>query len=168
LDREEKLEQGVTIRQFRKSDMERVREIEGASMEYLTPLSLLSRYYPIPPEGFLVAELNRSAVGFIVGNLDTGRNHLKEAHVLSLAVDPAYRRLGIGATLVGTFIDRFKRHEIIRVRLEVKVRNVNAREFYRKLGFVEHQIIRGYYRMRGYLEDAVLFLKDVAPEDLES
>jgi len=139
-----------------KSDMDRVREIEKASISYVTPLDQILRYYDVPSEGFLIAEINGKVVGYIVGNINEG---CKEGHILDIAIDPAYRGQGIGTILVEHISEMFKRKGANKVRLEVKLKNIEARRFYSHLGFVETQIARHYYRMRGYTEDAVFMVK---------
>lgn len=151
----------IRVRPFVQGDMERVKEIEGASMRYLTPLSSLSIHYEIVPEGFLVAEVKNRVVGFIIANIRCTQDGRKEVHILSIAVDPMYRRQGIGAALIRNAIKVFKVSGVSRIGLEVNVKNTDARRFYTRLGFKEAHIIRRYYRMRGYSEDAVAMVKDI-------
>jgi len=151
----------IRVRRFVQGDMERVKEIEEASMRYLTPLSSLSIHYEIVPEGFLVAEVKNRVVGFIIANIRCTQDGRKEVHILSIAVDPMYRRQGIGAALIRNAIKVFKVSGVSRIGLEVNVKNMDARRFYTRLGFKEAHIIRRYYRMRGYSEDAVAMVKDI-------
>ncbi|MCP8313680.1 MAG: ribosomal protein S18-alanine N-acetyltransferase [archaeon] len=148
----------IVVRQFLSSDIKRVMEIERASIKEITPLSHLSRYYEIPPWGFIVAEIDGIVIGYIVTNIKDV-NGRKEGHVLAIAVDPAYSRKGVGTQLLSNMEKILKDMGIDEIGLEVKVSNINARRFYKHLGFKESRILKGYYRMRGYTEDAVLMVK---------
>ncbi|MCP8316276.1 MAG: ribosomal protein S18-alanine N-acetyltransferase [archaeon] len=149
----------INVRQFMNSDMKRVKEIERASIKYVTPLDKLLRYYDVPREGFLIAEINDKVVGYIVGNMIISEEGRKEGHILDIAVDPAHRKQGVGKILIGHILEIFKKRGAEKVRLEVKLNNIEARRFYSKLGFVETQIARHYYRMGGHTEDAVFMVK---------
>lgn len=155
------MERSIRVRQFISSDMERIEEIEKSSSRYVTPSSLLSLYYEIIPECFLIAEVDGKVVGYIIANLRKSRDGKEEGHILAIAVDPAYRRRKIGVNLIKQIIDVFKDKGIERLSLEVKVNNMPARRFYLSLGFEEVCILKGYYRMRGYTEDAVLMVKNL-------
>lgn len=143
------------------NDMERVREIERASIKYVTPLDQLLRYYEVSNEGFLVAEIKDKVVGYIVGNMIESEEGCKEGHILDMAVDSAYRRKGIGKILIEHILEMFKKGGANKVRLEVKLKNTEARRFYSQLGFVENRIVRHYYRMGGHTEDAVFMVKNL-------
>ena len=153
------LEYAIKVRQFVPGDMNRVREIEKASIEYVTPLSSLLHFYEVPSEGFLVAEVENMVVGYVVGNMLTSQEGHKEGHILDIAVDPAYRKRGVGTTLMMRIMEMFRARGASKVRLEVRVSNMGARKFYSRLGFKEVHIAKRYYRMRGYTEDAVFMIK---------
>ena len=141
--------------------MERVREIEKASIRYVTPLDQLLRYYDVPREGFLIAEIEGKIVGYVVGNTIISKEGCKEGHILDIAVDPACRRRGVGKILIENILEMFKKRGADKVRLEVKLKNTEARKFYSQLGFVENKIVRHYYRMGGHTEDAVFMVKNL-------
>jgi ribosomal-protein-alanine N-acetyltransferase len=152
------MDTSVKIRQFSSADAEWVKEIEDASIQYVTPVSKLSLYYKIIPEGFLVAEVDGNVVGYIVANLRE-RQGKEEGHILSIAVDPAHRRGGLGTELIKEIIKVFQDKGIRLLSLEVKTSNDDARRFYLNLGFEEAGILKRYYRGRGYTEDAVIMIK---------
>lgn len=68
-----------------------------------------------------------------------------EAHLLLLAVDPAWRRHGIGSALVDWLERSAAVAGIGQVWLEARAGNVAARAFYAHLGYREVQQIAGYY-----------------------
>jgi len=137
--------------------MPQVREIEISSLKFVTPVSLLSRFYEIIPEGFLVAEMHGKIVGYIIGNMQNG----SEGHILAIAVDPKHRKQGIGTALIKNIYKVLKKQGANKVRVELKLYNTGAKEFYSNMGFEESSIIKGYYRMRGYSEDALIMTKNL-------
>jgi len=68
-----------------------------------------------------------------------------EIHLLSIAVDPAMRRRGLGGEILRAVLERGKTRGAVRVVLEVREGNAAARAFYRMHGFVEIGIRRRYY-----------------------
>jgi ribosomal-protein-alanine N-acetyltransferase len=68
-----------------------------------------------------------------------------EVHLLSIAVDPAARRRGLGGEILGAVMERGKVRGADRVILEVREGNAAARDFYRLYGFVDIGMRRRYY-----------------------
>ena len=68
-----------------------------------------------------------------------------EAHISTIAVRPEHRRRGIGELLLVTMIDRATKLNAEVVTLEVRVSNVAAQSLYRKYGFRQVELRRGYY-----------------------
>jgi len=154
------MDASIKIRQFSSADAERVKEIENAAIQYVTPLRQLALYYKIIPEGFLVAEVDGNVVGYIVANLREQQGK-EEGHILSIAVDSAYRRRGLGTELIKEIVKVFQNNGIRLLSLEVKASNDDARKFYLNLDFEEAGILKRYYRGRGYTEDAVVMTKRI-------
>jgi len=147
----------IKIRRYKPGDMPQVREIESSSLKFVTPISLLSRFYEIIPEGFLVAEINGKITGYITGNMQNE----SEGHILAIAVDPKHGKQGIGTALIKAICKVLKKQGANKVRVELKLYNTGAKEFYSNMGFEESKIIKGYYRMRGYTEDALVMTKNL-------
>ena len=80
----------------------------------------------------------------------------RRAHLLLFAVEPRWRRRGLGAELFRYLETLAKRGGIAELRLEVRARNRGARAFYRALGFAETSRLRGYYERR---EDALVLVR---------
>jgi len=154
-------EQSIRIRQFMPNDMEAIEEIEKTSIRYITPLSFLVTYYEVNPAFFLVAEVHRKVVGYAIANLRKTDDGKEEGHLLGIVVDPAYRRRRVGFNLIRHLINLLKDQNIERLSMEVKVNNFGGRKFYSLLGFKESCILKRYYRMRGYSEDAVLMTREL-------
>lgn len=131
----------VQVRELKSEDMHTVYDIERKSFRNPYPLSLLKHLHNLHPNGFLVAELEEKIVGYVIGFLRWGAT----GHILALAVDPPYRRRGIGSTLMADILERLRREGGKDVRLEVRASNQTAREFYRKLGFKRKKMVPAYY-----------------------
>lgn len=77
-----------------------------------------------------------------------------ELHVTNFAVHPACRRQGVGHRLLGELLEHYRRQGAVRVTLEVRPSNGEARRLYDRFGFREVGLRRGYYFDTG--EDALL------------
>lgn len=77
-----------------------------------------------------------------------------EAHIVTIATHPQHRRRGLGEHLLRCLIDEAQANGALSVTLEVRAGNVGAKELYRKWGFIEVGLRKGYYHDNG--EDAIL------------
>lgn len=82
----------------------------------------------------------------------------EDAHLNLLAVEPRYRRQGIGRRLVNWLEASARVAGTFSISLEVRVRNVAARSFYTRLGYREADRLPGYYEQ---LEDAIRMTRDL-------
>jgi ribosomal-protein-alanine N-acetyltransferase len=82
----------------------------------------------------------------VLGYVVTSANE-EEAHIISLAVRPEYRRLGIGTDILGSPLERLRSTRVVEVSLEVREDNQIASTFCEKLGF------RQLRRIDHYCED---------------
>lgn len=134
-------QQFIKIRDIKREDMRAILDIEYRSFKDPYPLSLLNRLHEMHPDGFLAAEFQGRVVGYVIGVVRWGFT----GHILAIAVDPPYRRQGIGTALVTNILGRLRTRGAKHVRLEVRKSNLSARQFYMKLGFVEREEIPFYY-----------------------
>ncbi len=81
-----------------------------------------------------------------------------ELHLMNVAVDPAWRRRGIGEEMVRFALTTGLARGIRTATLEVRASNFTAQSLYRKLGFFQVGIRRNYYREPR--EDALLLQCD--------
>lgn len=70
---------------------------------------------------------------------------LKEAHLLNITLSPARQGHGLGAWMMRQFISRLEAMDIDEVLLEVRPSNQKALSLYRRCGFEQIGIRRGYY-----------------------
>lgn len=88
------------------------------------------------PHVFLLPALQ----GFLIGRAVAG-----EAELLTLAVDPAARRQGLGRRLLGDFLTRARAAGADRAFLEVSAENPAAIALYESAGFATAGQRRRYY-----------------------
>jgi ribosomal-protein-alanine N-acetyltransferase len=88
-----------------------------------------------------------STFGLVYGHagMILGRVTADEAEILTLAVDPGQRRLGVGTALLGAAMIRAAESGAACMFLEVAVTNDAARALYAAHGFTEAGLRRRYY-----------------------
>jgi ribosomal-protein-alanine N-acetyltransferase len=77
-----------------------------------------------------------------------------EAHITTFAVDPPWRRRGVGETLLLSLLDLALGRHAREATLEVRLSNVPARRLYEKFGFRPVGLRPHYYSDNG--EDALI------------
>ena len=80
-----------------------------------------------------------------------------EGHIMNVAVNPAYRGHHIGYDIMETMINVTQKMGITRWTLEVRASNTVAHNLYRKFGFKDAGIRKGYYLNNH--EDAIIMWK---------
>ncbi|MDE1863277.1 MAG: ribosomal protein S18-alanine N-acetyltransferase [Thaumarchaeota archaeon] len=104
------------------------------------------------PEAFIVAEVEKRLVGYIMCKIEYGFSNfkklgfVKKGHVVSVAVLPEHRQKGIGRALVEESIAGVKLKKADELYLEVRCSNREAIGLYEKLGFIIKQRLKAYYR----------------------
>lgn len=68
-----------------------------------------------------------------------------EAELLNIAVDETVRREGVASIIMDHLINDAKTRDCFRMLLEVRSQNDAARHLYKKLGFEELAVRKGYY-----------------------
>jgi len=100
----------------------------------------------------LPTETGSKLVGYTVWWMIAG-----EAQIGNVAVDPDYRRRGVGRQLIQACLEQCKAEKAYFITLDVRVSNTAAINLYRSFGFKEVGRRRGYYSKP--VEDAVLMTK---------
>jgi ribosomal-protein-alanine N-acetyltransferase len=104
---------------------------------------------------YVVARVGGSVVGY-AGLMLTG----DDAHVTTIAVDPAWHRHKIGTRLLAFLAHESLRRGARNLTLEVRVSNEPAQGMYRQFGFKPAGIRKGYYQETN--EDAlVMWAEDI-------
>lgn len=143
----------MMIREVVKDDLLRIMEIEraGFSIEEAASEQAMAERIQIIRDSFLVAEHEHEVVGFIVGNVMSKRYITDDQFetlvenpqtggiqsILSLAVDPAYRKLGVGKVLLEQLEQTAKTQKREAISLTC----------------LDHLV--AYYEKRGYVNEGV-------------
>ena len=106
--------------------------------------------YPDDRHLFLVAENESGTAVAYVGMMHV----LDEGYISNVAVDPAYRRQGVGDALIEAMLARAAALELSFVTLEVRESNAPAQALYAKHGFIPVGKRKLYYEHPK--EDAIL------------
>jgi ribosomal-protein-alanine N-acetyltransferase len=139
------------LRPFRPDDLSAVIEINRVCLpENYSPYFFME-VYKTCPEAFIVAELDRKVVGYIMCRLEFGFSDVrrfrmvKKGHIVSVAVLPDYRRHGIGRELVNASLRALELHGAEECFLEVRVVNDEAVALYKQMGFDMVRTASHYY-----------------------
>ena len=108
---------------------------------------------------YVVARVGTTVVGYAGLMLSGG-----EAHVTTIAVDPAWQRHQVGTRLLLVLVREALRRGATSLTLEVRLANKAAQNLYRHFGFRPVGVRKGYYAETK--EDAlVMWAEDVATDD---
>lgn len=131
----------VSVESMRLDDIQRVLEIERQS--FRTPWPRDAYTHELTENrlaAYLVARADDEIVGF-AGMWVI----LDEAHITTIAVDPAYRGQHVGERLLVGLIDASLSRGARWMTLEVRKSNDTAQALYKKYGFREIGVRKGYY-----------------------
>ena len=134
-------------------------------------MAVETRVYPFPwtrgnfidslAAGYVARVLRRpfdaELIGYCVAMSGVG-----EMHLLNITVVPAHQRRGHARFLLDDVVARCRGDEAARLWLEVRESNAAARAVYRRLGFREEGLRRGYYPAAEGRENAVVMSLAVA------
>ena len=86
-------------------------------------------------------------IGFLVGrrvrSTDTAREF--DAELYNIGVKTGFRKHGCGGMLLNRFLEICRNDAVHSVWLDVRTSNKNAIKFYRKFGFIEYDLRKGFY-----------------------
>jgi len=85
---------------------------------------------------FLVAEMDGSVVGTLMAGYDGHRGSINYG-----GVRPANRKMGIGRALMSAAEDRLLERGCPKVNLQIRTDNLEAVEFYRRLGYEAFAVV---------------------------
>lgn len=139
----------LTLRPMTADDLPRVFAIEQVS--HPTPWPLKGLQESLQNHTAFVLEASGHVVGFAFV-----QRILDEAHLLDIAIEPAYRGQGLGRELLRRLMDEELVQGVTIWFLEVRVSNVTAISLYQSLGYNELSLRRNYYEGPAGKEDALL------------
>ncbi len=110
--------------------------------------SLLMEY----PKAFWVAEYEGKIIGYVMCRIERILSKIdplrirKAGHIVSVAVLPGYRRMGVGFELMRRTVDSLREiYGCDEAYLEVRISNEPAISLYKKLGFIIVSVQKSYY-----------------------
>lgn len=115
-------------------------------------------YYFMQRKHFFVAQVGTRVVGYAVGSVSK-----EMGKVVSIAVHPMFRGMGIGSSLMVHLLTSLIASGASHVMLEVRVSNEAAQRLYRKLGFTQISRVPMYYPDG---EDAYIYVLIVPPRPM--
>jgi ribosomal-protein-alanine N-acetyltransferase len=128
----------VYLRIVEPNDLPAVVALEEQSFTDPYPKSVLTMLSKQYAETFVVAVHRSTIVGYAVIAPGADRHHL-----LSIAVEPSRRRMGLGKEMLVFLESRIGSGTIV---LELRKSNVTAFDFYKNNGFLETGTMPNYYR----------------------
>jgi ribosomal-protein-alanine N-acetyltransferase len=145
----------VKVRPLRPSDLDAVERIERGS--YPTPWSrsMFAGELAKPSSVCLGAFQGSDMLGYLIV-----ARYVDAWHVMNVAVDEPYRGRGIARGMLERLFESTVGDVERGYTLEVRVTNETAIALYRRLGFVETGVRRGYYTDNR--EDALIMWRDPA------
>jgi ribosomal-protein-alanine N-acetyltransferase len=143
--------QNYSLRRFSPSDLESVININRVCLPENYAAYFFIDTFNSLPDTFIVAEYQGRVVGYIMCRLEHGFSDLKKlrfarkGHIISVAVMPDFRNVGIGRSLVEQALSALSAHDTDECYLEVRINNIQAINLYRKMGFEITRTIPRYY-----------------------
>lgn len=130
----------MIIRKFVPTDLKRVFEIENMSFNQSYGINMFQQLYEMGI-GFLVAEDE----GYVIGYVMFWVKYENQGHIISIAVDKNYRRMGAGTHLLVKAIAILSLLNLDTIFLEVNENNKGAVDFYKNFNFKIDRTVPGYY-----------------------
>lgn len=140
------------MREVRPSDMDAVQRIENDCFPVAWSRASLVQGMRQEKAIFLVAEIDRTVVGYALTWVV-----LDEAHLLKIAVDPGHQERGVGKLLLERTIEDTLARDGRLIYLEVREANAPALALYDGFGFRPIGVRREYYPETK--EDATVMIK---------
>lgn len=142
----------VTLRPMRRSDLDAVLAIEERAFPQPWSRAFFEKELAAPQAHCIVAVRDDGEPAALLGYAVSWRV-LDEVHLLNVAVHPGHRGAAIGRRLLEHVLADGRATGGRVVYLEVRAGNVPARRLYRRLGFRDLGVRRGYY---GPGQDAIV------------
>jgi ribosomal-protein-alanine N-acetyltransferase len=148
----------VDVRRLRPSDLDAVERIERGS--YPTPWSrsMFAGELAKPSSVCLGAFQGADMLGYLIV-----ARYVDAWHIMNVAVDEDFRGRGIARGMLERLFETTSADVERGYTLEVRVSNDTAIALYRRLGFVETGVRRGYYTDNR--EDALIMWRDPGADE---
>lgn len=152
------LAEKIQVRQLNwdEADLNQIIKIENACFNSYDAYTRedFERWYHYNPDLCLVAEIEGRIAGYIMTRVLPEKGDLA-----SLAISPAFRKLGVGTALFNCTARRVKEYGMDHIDLEVRKTNAAGFSFWKRMGFVPFGTLTAFY---GDGEDAIQMRKKIA------
>ena len=108
----------------------------GLTRPWNDPHKDIARKLAVRPDLFLVAEVDGAVIGTVMVGYDGHRGWINY-----LGVDPDCRRRGVGRALMAEAERLLRLEGCPKINLQVRTRNTEVIEFYRRVGFVVDDVV---------------------------
>ncbi len=146
----------MRLRKMRIEDLPDVLDIEAKNYKFPWSEGIFIDCIKSPNYSCWVCEELDVIVGYSIVSILAG-----EAHIMNINVDPDIQKQGVGSKLLENMIE-LARKKAETIMLEVRPSNEIAVSLYKKRGFNEIGVRKGYYPAEnGRREDAVMLALDL-------
>lgn len=142
------------FRPMLEADLEQVVAIEKASMPSPWSRELFEEELHREAAHYFVLEIDGRVAGYM-GYWEAPQ----EAHIINLAIDPAFRQKGMGLEMMAYCLEFARKRGGALATLEVRQSNEAAQRLYEKAGFRTVAIRKKYYSDNQ--EDAIVMIKEM-------
>ena len=147
----------VSLRNMNQSDIDAVYSIEMAAHRAPWPRDILAECLHAGFDCRVVESLEGNEVSLI--GYVMCRYTENSCHILNLCVTPPLQGKGYGQLLLQDLIDSPAEAFVYKLVLEVRPSNIIANRLYKKMGYEQTGLKRGYYRDNQTIEDAMILEK---------
>lgn len=148
-------EKSLRIRNLTMADIPAVQEIEHSSFsDPWTRITMEDAVASFSDTAF-IAESSGKICGYIICGVEDTSEEIF-GHICSLAVRPDMRKRGVGTTLMRRAEHAVMLEQASAMQLEVRISNLPAIRFYKKMGYEPVFQVCGYY---SDTEDAIVMMK---------
>jgi len=141
------------LNEVKKEDIKIISELENNlfSKEAWSYLQLLKEFENKFSKIWIL-KVEEKVIGYLIF-----RKIEPEIEILRIGIKKEYQRKGAGTEFIKNLIEFAKKEKISKIFLEVKASNLQAFNFYKKLGFKEIYRRKNYYNN----EDALIMFKEI-------
>ena len=124
-------------------------------LPWVLEIEALSFEFPWTEEDFNEQLQRDECTAFVAVHVDTPIGyavydlHKKHIELLSFAVHPRNRRMGVGSQMISILFDKLSLNRFNRITLEVRESNLDAQLFFRENGFLAIDALKDRYDVTG-------------------